>query len=52
MKYKIIGHKKVMDKVKGETITVKDSQQAKSLIKAGHIEPIAEKKEPKKQGKK
>ena len=51
MKYKIIGNKKVMDKVKGETITVKDSQQAKSLIKAGHIEPIAEKKEPKK-GKK
>lgn len=43
-KYKIIGNKKVMGKVKGETITVDDENVAKSLIKGGHIEPITIKK--------
>jgi len=43
-KYKIIGNKKVMDKVKGETITIDDENVAKSLIKSGHIEPITIKK--------
>jgi len=43
-KYKIIGNKKVMDKVKGETITIKDENVAKSLIKGGHIEPTTIKK--------
>jgi len=43
-KYKIIGNKKVMDKVKGETITIDDENVAKSLIKGGHIEPITIKK--------
>jgi len=43
-KYKIIGNKKVMDKVKGETITIDDENLAKSLIKGGHIEPITIKK--------
>ena len=43
-KYKIIGNKKVMDKVKGETITIDDINVAKSLIKGGHIEPITIKK--------
>ena len=43
-KYKIIGNKKVMDKVKGETITIDDENVAKSLIKGGHIEPTTIKK--------
>tara|TARA_R110002020_G_scaffold305802_1_gene521681 strand:- start:778 stop:1002 length:225 start_codon:yes stop_codon:yes gene_type:complete len=38
-KYKIIGNKEVMDKVKGEIITIDDENIAKSLIKGGHIEP-------------
>ena len=38
-KYKIIGNKKVMDKVKGDTITIDDENIAKSLIKGGHIQP-------------
>ena len=36
-KYEIIGNKKVMEKVKGDIITVDDEQVAKSLIKGGHI---------------
>ena len=44
MKYKIIGNKKVMDKEKGETITIDDENVAKSLIKGGHIEPTTIKK--------
>ena len=44
MKYKIIGNKKVMDKEKGETITIEDEDVAKSLIKGGHIEPTTIKK--------
>jgi hypothetical protein len=43
-KYKIIGNKKVMGKVKGNTITIKDENVAKSLIKGGHIEPTTIKK--------
>ncbi len=43
-KYKIIGNKKVMDKVKGETITIDDENVAKSLIKGGNIEPTTIKK--------
>tara|TARA_Y100001937_G_C7132716_1_gene338375 strand:- start:442 stop:672 length:231 start_codon:yes stop_codon:yes gene_type:complete len=43
-KYKIIGNKKVMDKVKGEIIDIEDEQIAKSLIKAGHIKPTRIKK--------
>ena len=43
-KYKIIGNKKVMDKVKGETITIDDENVANSLIKGGHIEPTTIKK--------
>ena len=43
-KYKIIGNKKVMDKVKGDTITIDDEDVAKSLIKAGHIQPTTIKK--------
>ena len=51
-KYKIIGNKKVMDKVKGETITIEDENVAKSLIKGGHIEPttINKKRARKKDG--
>lgn len=44
MKYKIIGSKKVMDKEFGEVIEIDDEQIAKSLIKAGHIEPTTIKK--------
>ena len=44
MKYKIIGSKKVMGKEFGEVITIDDEQVAKSLIKAGHIEPTTIKK--------
>lgn len=44
MKYKIIGSKKVMDKEFGEVIEIDDEQVAKSLIKAGHIEPTTIKK--------
>ena len=44
MKYKIIGNKKVMDKEKGEIITIEDEDVAKSLIKGGHIEPTTIKK--------
>tara|TARA_R110000751_G_scaffold86170_3_gene171639 strand:- start:154 stop:381 length:228 start_codon:yes stop_codon:yes gene_type:complete len=43
-KYKIIGNKKVMDKVKGDTITIDDEDVAKSLIKGGHIQPTTIKK--------
>jgi len=43
-KYKIIGNKKVMDKVKGDTITIDDENIAKSLIKGGHIQPTTIKK--------
>ena len=43
-KYKIIGNKKVMDKVKGEIIDIEDEQIAKSLMKAGHIKPTRIKK--------
>ena len=43
-KYKIIGNKKVMDKIKGEIIDIEDEQIAKSLIKAGHIKPTRIKK--------
>ena len=43
-KYKIIGNKKVMDKVKGEIIDIEEGQIAKSLIKAGHIKPTRIKK--------
>ena len=43
-KYKIIGNKKVMDKVKGDTITIDDEDVAKSLIKCGHIQPTTIKK--------
>jgi len=43
-KYKIIGNKKVMDKEKGDIITIKDENVAKSLIKGGHIEPTTIKK--------
>ena len=43
-KYKIIGNKKDMDKVKGDIITVEDENVAKSLIKGGHIEPTTIKK--------
>ena len=43
-KYKIIGNKKVMGKVKGDTITVDDENVAKSLIKGGHIQPTTIKK--------
>ena len=45
-KYKIIGNKKVMGKVKGDTITIDDENVAKSLIKGGHIEPTTIKKRP------
>ena len=38
-KYKIIGNKKVMGKVRGDTITIDDENVAKSLIKGGHILP-------------
>lgn len=44
MKYKIIGSKKVMGKEFGEVIEIDDEQVAKSLIKAGHIEPTTIKK--------
>ena len=52
MKYKIIGNKKVMDKEKGEIITIEDEDVAKSLIKGGHIEPttINKKRARKKDG--
>ena len=43
-KYKIIGNKKVMNKVKGEIIDIEDEQIAKSLMKAGHIKPTRIKK--------
>jgi len=43
-KYKIIGNKKVMDKIKGDVITIEDDKVAKSLIKGGHIEPTTIKK--------
>jgi len=43
-KYKIIGNKKVMDKEKGEIITIEDQDVAKSLMKGGHIEPTTIKK--------
>ena len=43
-KYKIIGNKKVMDKVKGEIIDIQDEQIAKSLMKPGHIKPTRIKK--------
>ena len=43
-KYKIIGNKKVMDKVKGDTITIDDEDVAKTLIKGGHIQPTTIKK--------
>jgi len=43
-KYKIIGNKKVMEKVKGDTITIDDENIAKSLIKGGHIQPTTIKK--------
>jgi len=43
-KYKIIGNKKVMDKVKGEIIDIQNEQIAKSLMKAGHIKPTRIKK--------
>jgi len=43
-KYKIIGNKKVMDKVKGEIIDIENEQIAKSLMKAGHIKPTRIKK--------
>tara|TARA_R110001592_G_scaffold218065_1_gene471981 strand:- start:302 stop:526 length:225 start_codon:yes stop_codon:yes gene_type:complete len=43
-KYKIIGNKKVMDKIKGDVITIEDDNVAKSLIKGGHIKPTTIKK--------
>ena len=43
-KYKIIGNKKVMDKEKGDIISIDDEDIAKSLIKGGHIEPTTIKK--------
>ena len=43
-KYKIIGNKKVMDKEKGDIISIDDDNIAKSLIKGGHIEPTTIKK--------
>jgi|TARA_R100000479_G_scaffold161204_1_gene98882 hypothetical protein len=43
-KYKIIGNKKVMDKEKGDIISIDDEDVAKSLIKGGHIEPTTIKK--------
>ena len=52
MKYKIIGNKKVMGKIKGDTITIDDEKVAKSLIKGGHIKPttIKRKRARKKDG--
>ena len=51
-KYEIIGNKKVMEKQKGDIITIDDEQVAKSLIKGGHIEPttINKKRARKKDG--
>ena len=51
-KYKIIGNKKVMDKIKGDVITIEDDKVAKSLIKGGHIKPttIKRKRARKKDG--
>ena len=43
-KYKIIGNKKVMGKVKGDPITIDDENVAKSLIKGGHIKATTIKK--------
>tara|TARA_R100001463_G_scaffold29626_3_gene67348 strand:- start:801 stop:1013 length:213 start_codon:yes stop_codon:yes gene_type:complete len=52
MKYKIIGNKKVMGKIKGDTISIDDEKVAKSLIKGGHIKPttIKRKRARKKDG--
>ena len=36
-KYEIIGNKQVMEKEKGDIITIDDEQVAKSLIYGGHI---------------
>jgi|TARA_R100001463_G_C3509662_1_gene219829 hypothetical protein len=43
-KYKIIGSKKVMGKLKGDTISIDDEKIAKTLIKSGHIKPTTIKK--------
>ena len=51
-KYEIIGNKKVMEKVKGDIITVDDEQVAKSLIKGGHIKPTKITKSKKKRARK
>ncbi len=50
-KYEIIGNKKVMEKVKGDIITIDDEQVAKSLIKGGHIKPTKITKSKKKRAR-
>ena len=52
MKYKIIGNKILLGKIKGDTISIDDEKVAKSLIKGGHIKPttIKRKRARKKDG--